>query len=59
MSSANPLSLALRFEIKLAKAQAVLEFMEPVYVDMSLKNIGKQSISVDKSILDDLTHMAI
>lgn len=52
-------SATLQLDLRANKQRPVFEFMEPVVLELKLKNISNQPREVDKTILDDIGHMTI
>ena len=48
-----------QLDLRINKDRPVFEFMEPVALELKLKNISNQPRSVDKAILEDIGHMTI
>jgi hypothetical protein len=46
-------------EVRVNKKKPVFQFLEPVSVELKLKNRGSEAITVEKGILDDLSRMSI
>ncbi|MDJ0599356.1 MAG: hypothetical protein QNJ37_11000 [Crocosphaera sp.] len=59
LSGQDPESATLKLDLRVNKQRPVFEFMEPVALELKLKNISNQPRLVDKSILDDIGHMTI
>lgn len=52
-------SATLQLDLRVNKQRPVFEFMEPVVLELKLKNISNQPREVDKTILEDIGHMTI
>ncbi|WP_009545541.1 hypothetical protein [Crocosphaera subtropica] len=50
---------SLQLEIRVNRPQAIFEFLEPVSLELKLKNVSSQPQIVDSHILDDLDEMII
>ncbi|NEP86194.1 MAG: hypothetical protein F6K18_04810 [Okeania sp. SIO2C2] len=49
----------LQLDLRVNKQRPVFQFMEPVVLELKLKNISHQPRSVEKSILKDIGHMTV
>ena len=49
----------LQLDLRVNKERPVFEFMEPVNIELKLKNISDQPREVDQAILKDIGHMTI
>ncbi len=49
----------LQLDLRVNKERPVFEFMEPVNIELKLKNISNQTREVDQAILKDIGHMTI
>ncbi len=52
-------SATLQLDLRVNKQRPVFEFMEPVVLELKLKNISNQPREVDQTILEDIGHMTI
>ncbi|NEQ39610.1 MAG: hypothetical protein F6K40_26490 [Okeania sp. SIO3I5] len=59
LSGQDPESVTLQLDLRVNKQRPVFEFMEPVTLELKLKNISNKPRSVDKSILKDIGHITI
>ncbi len=55
----HELSEDLAVEVRLNKPNNIVEYMEPVYIEIKLTNTTNEKISIDKNVIADLHHLAI
>lgn len=49
----------LKLEVRLNKQNNIVEYMEPVYIELKLTNTSDTNVSIEKNILEDLHEIAI
>ncbi len=59
LSDQDPQQATLQLDLRVNKERPVFEFMEPVALELKLKNISNQSRLVDQAILENIGHMTI
>ena len=59
LSGQDPEQATLQLDLRVNKQRPVFEFMEPVAIELKLKNISNKPRSVENTILKDTGHMTI